>query len=168
MSEGNFTDYEGKKHNAAPVTCDDFVGATVSMPDGTDAWTCRSFTGQKQGVCACRWPYYGDDCTLKLCPNSTSNSQSGSGLQCDGHGSCDASSGSCVCDAGYFGPDCHKRVCPFSSNNQWGTSLECNGEGDCDREWGTCECKNRRYWGKACEKCEYIGLWPSFKCWMCV
>lgn len=163
-SQGNFTDYEGKKHNAAPISCDEMEGggAAISMPDGSDSWTCRPFTGQKQGVCACRWPYYGDDCSLKMCPNSTAGTYSlrgtkgtsigGSGLQCDGHGSCDSSSGACSCDAGYFGPDCAKRVCPHSTNNQWGLSVECNGEGTCNRNWGTCECENRRFWGVACEK----------------
>jgi len=157
MSEGNFTDYQGKKHNSAPALCDNTPGAALQgrMPDSSDPSVCRPKVGQKNGECSCRWPYYGTDCSLKLCPNSTYEG-SGTGLECDGHGTCDRSSGRCVCDVNHFGKDCHLRICPFSSNNQQLTSLECNGEGSCNREWGTCECFNTRYWGPACEKLRCI------------
>lgn len=121
------------------------------MPDSSDPSVCRPKTGQKNGVCSCRWPYYGADCSLKLCPNSTYEG-SGTGLECDGHGACDRNAGKCQCDAGHFGKDCHLRNCPFSTNNQQRTLLECNGEGTCNREWGRCECHNKRYWGPSCEK----------------
>jgi len=155
MSEGNFTDYQGKKFSSAPVQCSHTSGHTAGtggqLPDASDGNTCRPKTGQKAGVCSCRWPYFGPDCSLKLCPNSTYEG-SGSGLECDGHGTCDRGSGSCICETGYFGKDCHLRLCPSSDQNQQLKSLECNGEGTCDREWGTCKCHNHRYWGPACEK----------------
>jgi len=143
MSEGNFTDSQGKKHNSAPDSCENprsFVEGR--LPDSTSGNPCMLGgwqSGQKYGICACRWPYFGDDCTLKMCPNSTEIG-SGSGLTCDGHGTCDHSTGHCTCDAGYFGYACSQRTCPFSNKNQQRMLLECNGEGVCDRTWGRCTC----------------------------
>lgn len=141
MSQGNFTDYQGKKHNFAPTVCET-PKAVGRLPDSTSGNPCILGgwqSGQKYGVCGCRWPYFGIDCTLKMCPNSTSEN-SGSGLTCDGHGTCNFQTGACTCDAGYFGPDCHFRTCPFSNKNQQRKLLECNGEGVCDRTWGRCIC----------------------------
>lgn len=153
MSEGNFTDYEGKKYNNAPVACDHTPGAATQgrLPDASYGSTCRPKTGQKQGVCSCRWPYFGDDCSQKLCPNST-YSGTGTGFECDGHGTCNRQTGACSCQAGFMGKDCHLRACPFSANNQQRKSLECNGEGSCNRQTGLCGCHDRRYWGPACER----------------
>ena len=152
-SQGNLTDSEGKKHNAIPMSCADFMSGrgTLSTPDGSGAWSayrsCESFISQNQGACACREPYYGPDCTLKTCPTIDE-------LQCAGHGNCDTTSGTCTCNDGYFGNVCTKRVCPYATNNQRLESLECNGEGECNRELGTCRCNDPRYWGFACEKRE--------------
>merc|ERR1712216_769296 len=104
-------------------------------------------SGQKYGVCSCRWPFYGEDCTLRMCPNSTYEG-SGTGLTCDGHGACDHGTGFCTCEAGFFGRDCHLRMCPFSSNNQQRRPLECNGEGTCDRALGKCLCSGSVSGGK--------------------
>lgn len=114
------------------------------MPDSSSGNPCSNMhggwqSGQMYGKCACRWPYFGEDCSLKMCPNST-YTDSGSGLTCDGHGSCDFKTGLCTCQTGYFGNDCHQRTCPFSDKNQQRMLLECNGEGVCDRTWGRCIC----------------------------
>jgi len=142
-SEGNFTDTEGKKHNFAPTFTDRTTQSAVAgqLPDGQSGNTDRSGyqSGQKYGVCSCRWPFYGVDCALRMCPNST-NAGSGTGLICDGHGACDHTTGFCTCEPGHYGRDCHLRTCPFSENNQQRRQLECNGEGTCDRALGKCIC----------------------------
>ena len=104
-SEGNFTDTEGKKHNFAPTFTDRTTQSAVAgqLPDGQSGNTDRSGwqSGQKYGVCSCRWPFYGVDCALRMCPNST-NAGSGTGLICDGHGACDHTTGFCTCEPGIW------------------------------------------------------------------
>merc|ERR1712072_377031 len=151
MSEGNITDFQGKKHTNFRIITDCQTTPDHRMPDSSSGSICRPKTGQKDGVCSCRWPYYGEKCDMKLCPNSA-NENSGTGLECDGHGTCDRVNGVCQCYPGHFGKDCHPRLCPFSANNAMGVSLECNGEGSCDRTWGRCKCHNPRYFGQGCEK----------------
>lgn len=132
---------------------------TVWMPDGSVSSSCRP-VAVRRGTCSCSWPYYGTDCTLKLCPVGSTNSESGTGLQCDGHGACDTTTGVCNCDAGHFGLDCTKRGCPYGSNNEKQASLECNGVGVCDRNWGTCACKPK-YHGPACDQLRCAAGWAG-------
>ena len=152
-SWSNITDSQGKKHVDYDGSQQCQNTPDIRLPDGSSGSNCRPKTGQKDGVCSCRWPYYGPDCTLKLCPNSTSVG-SGTGFECDGpnSGSCNRTTGFCMCEAGSFGKDCHRKLCPYSSNNTQRVERECNGEGTCDREWGRCKCHNKRFYGPKCDK----------------
>lgn len=102
-----------------------------------------------KGECTCYEGFFGVDCSLRHCPNSTRD------LICDAAGSCDHSSGECRCslnivtDAGQtvqaYGKDCSYRTCPLVNG------YECDREGDCDRKAGLCKCYPGRY-GPDCQK----------------
>lgn len=72
------------------------------------------------GTCACRYPYYGDTCQFRRCPNDTMTQ-----LTCAGHGACMPNTGSCVCNYGYYGDDCSRKRCPVFDGRV------CNGQGMC-------------------------------------
>lgn len=74
----------------------------------------------RQGVCACRYPYYGEDCSMKHCPFDVHT-----GLNCSGHGTCNTHQGVCLCNSGWFSSDCSHKACPSHGGRV------CNFHGAC-------------------------------------
>eukprot|EP01106_Pelomyxa_sp_JSP_P006214 TRINITY_DN19_c0_g1_i12.p1 TRINITY_DN19_c0_g1~~TRINITY_DN19_c0_g1_i12.p1 ORF type:complete len:238 (-),score=84.86 TRINITY_DN19_c0_g1_i12:208-921(-) len=80
----------------------------------------RGFCDSTIGECVCPYPYYGNDCSNKSCPND-----------CRNHGTC-TTDGICHCFTPYLPPDCFFMSCP----------LNCSGadHGTCNPFTGVCTC----------------------------
>ena len=96
-------------------------GADCASVD-SDAMQCLPDCSGSQGAfslelhkCVCSPGWTGDDCSKSAC-----------GINCGGHGRCEASA--CVCDAGWAGEFCQERLC----------DSRCNEHGQCKN--GTCLC----------------------------
>jgi hypothetical protein len=70
-------------------------------------------------VCKCRDNFFGLDCSLRHCPNSTR------GYECNNHGTCEHRSGFCKCTGDHYGPACEYKKCPIKNGRA------CNGQGTC-------------------------------------
>ena len=98
--------------------------------------------------CVCDPEWYGEDCSLKRCPENYSPlSWIGSPKSmCSGHGTCN--NGNCTCSEGFIGADCSKRTCPGLDIHGNNTGVSCSGHGTCQNN-GACTC-DAGYKGEDC------------------
>jgi syndecan 4 len=104
------------------------------------------------GKCVCKPGFYGDSCGKKHCPNVRANAKpedrdwiDSDFVQCNGHGSCNLTTGTCTCATRWYMEDCSRRTCPAHQ------SRTCNDQGTCDVTRGECQC-TAPFYGDACEK----------------
>jgi len=92
--------------------------------------------------CKCYDGYTGADCSIKVCPATTSwadkpfknETAHRKFVECGGFGHCDRLTGSCVCREGYTGAACERMKCPLAlSTNADGSRVQvaCSGHGQC-------------------------------------
>ncbi|NXK33966.1 TENN protein, partial [Piprites chloris] len=98
--------------------------ARGTVPDGSRGCAeggqgsdCSGHGRCDSGTCVCDEPFFGDDCSRRLCPEN-----------CSGHGTCDTATGVCQCHQEFTGDDCGDKRCPG----------DCSGRGFCDT--GECYC----------------------------
>ncbi|XP_058794525.1 integrin beta-PS-like isoform X2 [Phymastichus coffea] len=119
--------------------------------DNTSQTICSGRGTCECNTCICtppKEPY--QKITGKYCECDNFSCDHGNNTICSGHGECNC--GECNCFKGWTGSACD---CSTDTGTCWYKGQICSGRGKCD--CGKCICeevKDRRYYGKYCQKCE--------------